>query len=169
MTKQIPSFPNYCITPDGWVWSNFTNKFLKPVKKSTGYLCVSLSEGKTKAKQCHIHTLVLKTFVGDCPIGMEACHINGNRQHNHIYNLRWDTRKNNHKDALQHGTHKNNYPHVPGEKNGHHKLTEKDVRMIIYMYRTNLFKKREIADVYGVSQCTINDIVTKRTWVFVWR
>lgn len=38
-----------------------------------------------------VHRLVLESFVGPCPEGMEACHNNGNGFDNRLENLRWDT------------------------------------------------------------------------------
>lgn len=42
-----------------------------------------------------VHRLVLESFVGPCPEGMEACHANGNGFDNRVENLRWDTHENN--------------------------------------------------------------------------
>lgn len=42
-----------------------------------------------------VHRLVLESFVGPCPPGMEACHANGNGFDNRLENLRWDTHENN--------------------------------------------------------------------------
>lgn len=51
-----------------------------------------------------IHRLVLETFVGPCPEGMEACHNNGNPADNRVENLRWDTHIANMADQRVHGT-----------------------------------------------------------------
>lgn len=45
-----------------------------------------------------VHRLVLESFVGPCPDGMEACHNNGNGFDNRIENLRWDTHESNMRD-----------------------------------------------------------------------
>lgn len=42
-----------------------------------------------------VHRLVLESFIGPCPEGMEACHLNGNGFDNRIENLRWDTHEAN--------------------------------------------------------------------------
>jgi hypothetical protein len=42
-----------------------------------------------------VHRLVLESFVGPCPDGMEACHANGNGFDNRVENLRWDTHEEN--------------------------------------------------------------------------
>ena len=51
-----------------------------------------------------VHRLVLETFVGPCPAGMEACHNDGNPANNRLENLRWDTGSENMRDKRRHGT-----------------------------------------------------------------
>ena len=89
---------------------------------------------------------------------MECRHLNGNRQDNRLVNLCWGTRHENIMDAVKHGTWKQGT-----------KLVERDVRMIIYLYCTKLFRQREIAKFYGVHQTTVHYIVNKRTWKHIWR
>lgn len=61
-----------------------------------------------------VHRLVLETFVGPCPPGMEACHNDGNPANNHVSNLRWDTGSSNMLDKRRHGTdHQVNKTHCP--------------------------------------------------------
>jgi hypothetical protein len=52
----------------------------------------------------YVHRLVLETFVGRCPPGMEACHNDGNPLNSKLENLRWDTRESNMADMNRHGT-----------------------------------------------------------------
>lgn len=168
--KTISEFPNYLITKDGRIWSKsridiagrrLRGKWLKPYKRKDGYLCASLCKNKKQHKKL-VHRLVLETFVGFCPIDMECCHNNDDPTNNHVSNLRWDTRKANVRDAIKHNLC------LKGEKNGSAKLTENSVRIIIYMWKTNLFLQKEIAKTYDVSKMTINDIIHKRTWKHIW-
>lgn len=163
--KQIIGFPNYTITSDGVVWSNNCDKIRKPYISNSGYKTIILcKKGKTYSKL--IHRLVLEAFLGKCPDGMEACHNNGDCQDNRLENLRWDTRKNNIKDSIRHGTA---ICIKCGEISSNHKLMEKDVRMIIYMYRTGEFTQQEIADAYGICRGNIYHIVNRKTWKHIWR
>jgi hypothetical protein len=52
-----------------------------------------------------VHRLVLETFVGPCPDGMECCHNNGDPADNRLENLRWDTLSSNAYDRVEHGVH----------------------------------------------------------------
>ena len=171
--KPIPNFPDYQITKDGRVWSNLRmsvqkhkigGQWLKPRKrKQGGYLYVTLYEGLRQHTR-YIHRLVLEIFVGSCPPGMECRHLDGNPKNNKLDNLCWGNHSENQYDAVKHRTHVDNR----GEKHGLAKLTEQDVRMIIYMYRTGLFLQKEIAKIYGIYQNTVSRIVNRKRWGYLY-
>lgn len=163
--KTIPDFPNYSITDSGEVWSANYKKYLL-FDVVHGYYQVSLCKNGKIYKRT-VHRLVLETFVGECPKEMEACHNNGIRADNRLKNLRWDTKKNNHKDAIRHGTH--TCLTQKGENHSQAKLIEQDVRMIVYMYRTGEFLQKEIAEIYKIHQVHVSDIINKKTWKHIWR
>lgn len=152
--RKIPGHENYGITRDGRVWSYRRKKWLLD-----GYPRVQIGRGAHQA----VHILVLRTFVGPCP---EGCHENGVRTDVRLDNLRWDTRSNNAKDRVRHGTAKNLF----GRGEDHHsaRLTKRDVRLIIYLYRTKEFLQKGIADLYHVGQRRISEIVNRKTWRHVW-
>ena len=95
---------DYMINCYGDVWSNISNKYLKLWMDDKGYLKVKLRGGKPRLVR--IHSLVLRTFKGNRPKGLEGCHNDGEKLNNHISNLRWDTHKNNMQDATKHGAFK---------------------------------------------------------------
>ena len=164
MKKPIPNWPEYEITPTGEIWSVRCERWLKP-SMAAGYKHIVLYRGKKEIGKS-VHCLILETYVGPCPAGMEACHNNGVKTDNRLDNLRWDTRSNNQKDAIKHGT-------APcsrqGSKHPSSKLTEQIVRMIIYLYRTKLFKQYELATIFNVDQSNISKIIKKHTWKHLWR
>jgi hypothetical protein len=167
--KPIPGFPGYQITTDGRVWSESRKysrieRWLKPCIER-GYLQVYLNKNG-KSYRRRIHQLVLETYIGPCPEGMECRHLNGNSQDNKLENLKWGTPKENVQDAVRHGTH--NCLRLGGQHTSS-KLTEQNVRMIIYMYRTGLFTQQEIADSYNTCQTNIQGILSKRTWKHLWK
>lgn len=157
--KQIPGFPKYRITKDGRIWSLYSGKWLNLMENTWGRLRVSLYKNN-KGYHRDVHRLVLETFMGACPEGMEACHNNGDRLDNRLGNLRWDTRSNNAKDAVRHGT----ISFGSGENNVRSKLREKDVINIIHLYNTKLFRQQEIADMYKISQSQVSHIFSRRRW-----
>lgn len=165
--KTIPGFPDYAISRDGRVWSKprkystHNGKWLIPQCKVDGHLGLRLSE-RGQGYSRPIHRLMLETFIGPRPDGLECRHLNGNKQDNRLSNLCWGTRSENEKDKVRHGTAN------LGERHGQSKLSEQNVRMIIYMYRTGLFLQREIAEIYNISISIISRIVNKQIWKHLW-
>lgn len=82
-------------------------KILKQIQTSSTnhYLVVTIRRADEKGfKNRLVHNLVLNTFVGSCPEGMECCHSPDRNPHNNaIWNIRWDTPKANAADRDYHG------------------------------------------------------------------
>ena len=166
--KTIPNFPNYSISKDGRVWSKSRitphghrrkGRWLKSNRMPTGHLSICLYKNRTSHKQA-IHRLVLETYVGPCPDGMECRHLNGNPADNNLRNLKWGTHSENVLDAVKHGTHVNNR----GSNQGRSKLTEIQVRIIIVAYSTGKVTQEQISQAFGVSISTIKSILQKKNW-----
>lgn len=88
--------------------------------------------------------------------GLVAAHSCGN---GHLCclnprHLRWATYKENQHDSLLHGTR------AWGERNGHSKLTDRKVRAI----RTLALPAKELAQLFNVSEGTVNGIRAGRRW-----
>lgn len=169
--KQIPGFPGYAITKSGRVWSypkrrsSINGKWLIQYPVSDGHLFVRLYQNN-KAYTRRVHRLVLETYSSNCPKGMECRHLNGNPKDNRLCNLKWGTHSENMQDAVRHGTSGGFL--VCGERVNTSKLKEKDIRMIVYMYKTKLFKQREIAKIYNIDASSVSNIVCKKTWKYLW-
>ena len=64
------------------------------------YFFISLHKEGVR-KKFLIHSLILRTFVGEKPLGTEACHFpDPNHGNNCIWNLSWDTRQKNIKQLI---------------------------------------------------------------------
>ena len=160
--KTILGFPDYCITKDGRVWRKFQilpdgrrwkGRWIQPGFVN-GYFQVGLFD---KSKQSHrfnkmVQRLVLETYVGPCPDGMECRHLNGIRTDNRIENICWGTRKENEKDKVRHGKTK---------------LTESKVKMIRYLRDVAKFSLDDIAWQFNVCRATICMVVNNKIWKFV--
>jgi hypothetical protein len=167
--KPIQNWDGYFVDESGSIFSMKPNgakgtkpptepRRLKLWKNGDGYFYVgSMKDGKQSQRK--VARLVLETFVGPCPEGMEACHNNGVRSDDRLENLRWDTKKNNMADRKLHGTQF----HANGEKHGQHKLNEMQVH-IIRRYAKFGIPQRKIAKKFGVSDTTVSYIVHRKTW-----
>lgn len=68
----------------------------------------------TVPHQVTVHTLVLKTFVGPRPAGLQACHDDDDTNNNALSNLYWGTPKQNAQDKIENGNcWKSNITHCP--------------------------------------------------------
>lgn len=81
-------------------------RILKQTADHNGHLYFTASKGAERTR-LYTHRVVLDRFVGPAPAGSDACHNDGNPSHNHVGNLRWDSRSGNVNDMVKHGTHNN--------------------------------------------------------------
>lgn len=86
--KIIPDFTNYKVSTFGRVSNKTTEKILKPCLNNNKRPIVTLRK-KKKSYSKHVHRLVLEAFVGPCPEGCEADHIDRDKSNNKLENLRW--------------------------------------------------------------------------------
>ncbi len=164
----IPNFPGYRIDDLGSIWSaripksgligNRWKKLKPSVDKQTGYPRVNLRrDGETFKKT--VGVLVLETFVGSCPEGLECCHGDGIKTNNQLDNLRWDTAPNNQADRVKHGTSNR------GSRQGGSVLTEEDVLDLVKTYReTPTATMDDIGILYGISKPTVSNILRGYNW-----
>ena len=86
--KRIDGYPNYSVSNHGNVWSDTTNKILKPGKDRKGYHTVGLHKNG-KGKSHLVHRLVGIAFIANPDDKPIVDHIDGDPSNNHITNLRW--------------------------------------------------------------------------------
>jgi hypothetical protein len=156
--KQIPGFSNYFVTKSGKVYSKARGdlKQLKPCRQNNGYLYITPGNGKRRgAKKYSVQSLVLLTFIGSQPKGMEICHNNDIRTDNRLSNLRYDTRSGNYADRVRHGTDNQ------GIKHGNSKLNEWQVRII---NRCKNVSNYFLGRLFGVNSEACRSIRIGRNW-----
>jgi len=142
-----------------WPNSDHGYKMLNPwVDRKTGYKRVDLCINKKKDVR-RVHQLMLETFV--CPRQplMEGRHLDGNRQNNHLNNLRWGTKSENQQDRKVHGTNNRGI--------GNAKLTVDQVREIKRLLQCGGKTHKRIAEMFGVKRSAITDINTGKRWGYV--
>ncbi len=98
LMRMIKGYPWYQISECGRVWSlryrNPRELKLSPNRNRGRYLQVALHRDRKQSTK-KVHRLVLETFVGPCPKGMEAYHLNDNPADNRLTNLKWATHQEN--------------------------------------------------------------------------
>lgn len=143
----MPGYTGYLITKDARVWSEKSHKWLTLRVSTNGYTVVSLFTDRGIRTVC-IHRLLLETFVGPCPEGMECRHLDGNKQNNDLSNLVWGTRQANASDRMEQGTY----------RAGNRGLTTWQVIWIRYLLSLRRFSQTKIAQMFNTNQPTVSNI-----------
>lgn len=163
--KPIPNFSGYEVSNLGNIKSylklgpgwdfNKKSQIRKTQIGTNGYLSLFLYSKDKEKKFFTVGSLVLLTFIGPCPPKKEICHNDGDRLNNKLSNLRYDSRKNNHKDKKKHGTQKCGQDHYLS------KYSDNDIKEMRYLYLkgTSQFK---IAELFGTNQSYISLIVNNK-------
>jgi hypothetical protein len=135
----------------------YSARLLSPAKADDlGHLSVHLGVNREKFTAM-VHTLVLLSFVGPCPEGLEACHGNGIASDNSWGNLRWDTHFENNQDRKRHGTY------ALGEAHPMAKLNADAVRE---MRRSGL-GCAEASRKFGIGMSQAHRILAGKAWKHV--
>jgi hypothetical protein len=108
--RPIGEAPGYEVSDQGRVrsWKKFGGGPLPRIVKphdTAGYWAVGLYTPSGRVPRT-IHALVAEAFIGPRPEGMEVRHLDGDRRNNVPTNLRYGTRAENARDAVEHGTHR---------------------------------------------------------------
>lgn len=167
--RAVPGWKGYAVGNDGTVWTcrrigrppgiTETWRQLTGTRRG-GYRRVILHDGGGGTRTRDVHTLVLETFSGPCPAGMECRHLDGNRSNNSVMNLRWGTRLENVHDSIRHQTHP--VARHYGEKHPRAKLTWAVVREIRRLAGT--IPQNELARRFGIAQTHVSAIILRRQW-----
>ena len=99
---QVRSLTRTVLCKDG-ITRTFKGRILSPCVNDSGHLLVPLTRSGEAPKLKQVHRLVLLTFVGPCPPGMECLHWDDDKYNNRLANLRWGTRLENMDDAKRNG------------------------------------------------------------------
>lgn len=114
---------------------------------------------RRKTRKRFAHHLVLEAFVGPCPDGQQARHLDDDKLRNELENLAWGTSVQNTADAIRNGV----FP--IGERAGSAKLTVEAVRAI--RRADPKTQDTDLARLYGVTHTTIASARSGRSWVHV--
>jgi hypothetical protein len=177
--RDVPGFPGYRVGSDGSLWSRWRQRgtgsnaggtvtYLsdawrkrKVSPDSRGYTRIKLTkDGRIVTR--FLHRIVLESFVGPCPAGMECCHDNGIASDCRPSNLRWDTPKSNQADRIRHGTDQR------GILCPQAKLTEE----IVVEALTRLSRgepARDVGPSLGIKRRHLNCIRAGKTWRHVFK
>lgn len=159
--KTIPDHSRYEASENGDIRCRETMRLIKQTKLKAGYLmCRIYRDSKGRPVSTLSHPTILRTFIGNPPEGMEACHGNGIRDDNRLSNLRWDTRSANCLDAVRHGTHRCRF------NSRDNKRTKLSLGCAERIKEATLFGAitADLAAAYGVTRQHVNQVRRGENW-----
>jgi len=144
--KQLEDYPDYEVSNLGRIKSNKRKNpiIIKQVKDSTGYYAVHLWNNNKNVHK-RVHTLVLEGFVGKRFDGMDASHLDNNKENNNLINLIWES-------------HEKNTQRREGIKLNIE--TASEIRVLL----KRGFTIPIISDIYGICERQIYDIKNNKAW-----
>ena len=119
-----------------------------------GYARAFLSSRKGKKYSQHANRMSYEVFIGNIPKNMMVCHKCDNPKCVNPEHLFLGSHKDNMADMVK------KKRSVSGNRHPNSKLKEKDIIKIRKSKESKLF----LAEKYGVSICTIRDVLVRRTW-----
>ena len=144
---------------NGVAWHQAKGRIISSFLAGKGYEAVSLWK-ENRSQKRYIHELMLTTFVGPCPDGMECRHLDGDKNHNYLENLRWGMPRENSADQLIHGTRNR------GEQQHCAKLSELSARKA-KQWLSEGMSSADIGRRLGVHRKTISDIKLGHSWAWL--
>lgn len=137
-------------------------KILKTQSRNGYPQIVLRKNGKRKSHR--IHKLVLEAFVGPCPPGKQARHLNDNKIDCRLINLKYGTPKQNMKDAVRNGKMKIvRLSAAKGSRCHTSKLNWIQVKRIRFL-KSKGWTQTELARKFSVSGSSIAAIVSRTSW-----
>jgi hypothetical protein len=112
-----------------------------------------------------VHRLVCQAFRGEALPGMQVNHIDGNKANNRLDNLEYATPRENNLHALYQLGKLETLPR--GEANKAAKLTEADVIQLRELWASGNVRRRELAEMFSISETSIRRIVSGQGWKHV--
>lgn len=161
----IPNFSSYMASDMGRLktfnWKGSGKEAIIKPALTGGYLKTMLKNDQGQYKSWNVHKWIAFTFLGPRPDGYEINHIDGVKTNNVVANLEYVTKSGN----LLHAYRLNLMQRKVGEKNGNAKLSNQQVREIRAFVANSgkkFYGRKALAEKYGVSECTIKEVVTRR-------
>ena len=149
----------YTIDVLGRVYSNISNRYLKPFKNPQGYLLVDIHHNH-KSYYRQVHRLVAQAFIPNPDNLSDVNHKDGNKENNCDFNLEWMTRKENVRHAWDTGLVKPRY----GENNPANVYSEEQIHRVCSYLECPIMHNYEIAQLCNVDVTTIRDIKFRGKW-----
>lgn len=151
--SDIPGHPGYRISSRGKVF--YRGKTLRVSLNNGGYERVRID-----GKRYFVHRLVANTFIPNPHNYPVVMHLDNNKLHNHMDNLKWGTYSENtsqayHEHRLPTTYKKGTGNGLRGDNHPKSKITEAQREEIKQLYSTGKYTFTYLGKLYGVTRTTI--------------
>ena len=82
--------------------NTWPGRILSTRRRARSYPYIKMVNGNHEESR-YLHRIVLESFRGMCPKGMEARHMDDNKLNDNLSNLKWGTHKQNFEDVKRNG------------------------------------------------------------------
>lgn len=159
--KQMAVDDNYCIKPDGTIWTRLHQRGLGVTNqwRQCGHIHARHAKKyfrmRYKNKHVFVHRVVYQAHIGELDEALTINHKDGNGLNNHVTNLELVTQAENNLKAFRETGKK---PVV-----GYSKIDQKTAKNIRALKAAGWSLDR-IRKRYGLAKSTVSYVVNKRTW-----
>lgn len=145
---------NYQVSNCGDVYLNRSKKIAVCGLAPTGYKQVNINGIPSL-----VHRLVAKLFIPNPNKYSDVNHINGIKTDNMVTNLEWCSRSQNTLHQWKTGL-----VNTRGERSPNSKITEKEAKKIIRLYKTGKYSQYKLGVMFNLSQTHVGDIILGQRW-----
>lgn len=161
--RDIPGYEDRQASTAGRIRKVSTGEIVTPyTNKGYQFITLRIIEGRyIDTVPRTVHYLAMLTFVGERPDGMHINHKNGIKTDNRVENLEYCTPAENSRHAAD------VLKRFSGITRRGGKLTTEQVREIRQRYANGGETHNSLAKAFGVSKCSINEILQRRAWKYI--
>lgn len=156
--RSIKGASQFMVDQNGRVLNGITYRLMRPGKNLPGYLYVNIKTNTGERKNKALHRLVFENFINSIPENMIIDHIDGNKENNHVSNLRCISASEN-ISSYQERKRKS------GTFGFNH--DEEFIQMIKWFLENTNFSQSELGRRMGIAQSHVSAISNKRAWSHV--
>lgn len=155
---RIRSKKRVVVYSNGAVYK-YPSKVLVPGITPSGYYTLTLCKDTLRYSR-RVCRLIAKTFIKNPFNKLQVNHKDGDKLNDSVKNLEWATASEN--QIHRYSVLKKGVP--TGEQHANSKMNNKKVKELRILYASGKYSQRELANKYGITQPTANEIISKKLW-----
>jgi HNH endonuclease/NUMOD4 motif len=152
----------YSASSSGKVRRDSSNRIVTPQLSNCGYARIYLYKNGVKERFA-VSNIIITSFFGKRPAGLQVNHKNGIKNDNRIINLEYVTPSQN----TLHAYRILKRPTIKGSKHYRTKLKEEDIVEIRDLYKAGEYTLVQLSDKFNIGFNAISKIINYQRWTHV--